>query len=136
MVQHKCEQAHTLCGIRVMNQLPSVPQPAEFSLVSSPCACSQGEKPSLPLRHGRGEVHKQRVAQQPPHTAACPGTSGSLYAICTVFCHAKDLFIIYCITAVEIYFAIRGAKKKSPWPVSFFSEACDLGVCGGPCRRV
>lgn len=40
-----------------------------------------------------------------------PGTSGSLYATCTVFCDAEELFIIDCITAIEIYFAIRGRKK-------------------------
>lgn len=28
-----------------------------------------------------------------------------------VFCQVQELFIIYCITAVKIYFAIRGGKE-------------------------
>jgi len=69
------------------------------------------QKPSLPrpLRW-----HRRRTAQQPLHAALCPGpgTSSSLYATHTLFCRAEELFIIYCITAVEIYFAIRGGKKN------------------------
>lgn len=76
-------------------------EPAMVGLISSPWACSHCC--SSP------EVAGER---QPSCVAVCLGTSGSMYATCTKFCHAEELFIIHCITAIEIYFAIRGVKKN------------------------
>lgn len=96
------------CALRHQRYEPAPRSTSEFSLVSSPCACSRGQEAiAAPSSAVSGERCTGRAVHGP-----CPGTSGSLYATCTVFCHAEELFIIYCITAVEIYFAIRGGKKK------------------------
>lgn len=105
-----------LCGFRAGSWLLAVP-PSQPPL--------RGEKPPLfPASPW------QRTAWQPPCHAVCPSPGTGLYATCTVFCDAEELFIIYCTTAIEIYFAIRGGKKKSLWPVCFF---CFEG--GRRCRR-
>lgn len=131
-VQCKCDPGagpHALRRQVGEAALRSASEPAELTLVLSG-ACSQTSPPfqdeeaiavSIWQQCGREEACKERTAQQPP---AGPWYQQShVYATCTVFCHAEEPFIIYCITAVEIYFPIRGEKKTVL--ACFFPEALD-----------
>lgn len=123
------EQAHMLYGVGFVKQLCAVPltqlsSPLSFLVLAArPAPPSRVKKPLLSLHPAA--VWQGRGVQEEDCTAVTcwplvPAVS-HVYATCTVFCHAEEPFIIYCITAVEIYFPIRGEKKKTKLsrPVSF-----------------
>lgn len=86
---------HVLCSIRA-----SSPQTSQ---AASPCPCSRCPQPWWPILAVAGDTPGLALALAP----AVPWCN--LY----MSCHVQELFIIYCITAVKKYFAIRGGKEMA-----------------------